>query len=84
MVADTFDAMTTNRPYQAARPPEYAVKIIKTLAQNKFDPQVVAALERVFERGDLNLRRAAVVEEPMAAAAAASDAGDISVEATRS
>jgi HD-GYP domain-containing protein (c-di-GMP phosphodiesterase class II) len=61
-VADTFDAMTTNRPYQAARPPEYAVKIIKSLAQNKFDPQVVAALERVFERGDLHLRRAAVVE----------------------
>jgi putative nucleotidyltransferase with HDIG domain len=78
-VADTFDAMTTNRPYQAARPPEYAVKIIKTLAQNKFDPKVVAALERVFERGDLNLRRAAVVDETMAAAAA-----DLPVETTHS
>jgi putative nucleotidyltransferase with HDIG domain len=83
-VADTFDAMTTNRPYQAARPPEYAVKIIKTLAQNKFDPQVVAALERVFERGDLNLRRAAVVDETMVAAAAASDSGDLPVETAHS
>ncbi|MGA2001103.1 MAG: HD domain-containing phosphohydrolase [Terriglobales bacterium] len=82
-VADTFDAMTTNRPYQAARPPEYAVKIIKSLAQNKFDPQVVAALERVFERGDLHLRRAAVVEDHVAAAAVAST-GDVSVETTRS
>ena len=81
-VADTLDAMTTNRPYQAARPPEYAVKIIKTLAQNKFDPKVVAALERVFERGDLNLRRAAVVDEPMAAAAVAP--GDLPVETTHS
>jgi len=81
-VADTFDAMTTNRPYQAARPPEYAVKIIKTLAQNKFDPKVVAALERVFERGDLNLRRAAVVDEPIAAAAVAP--GDLPVETTHS
>ena len=26
-VADTFDAITTNRPYQAAHAPEYAVKI---------------------------------------------------------
>jgi putative nucleotidyltransferase with HDIG domain len=77
-VADTFDAMTTNRPYQAAHAPEYAVKIIKTLAQNKFDPVVVAALERVFERGDLNIRRAAVVDETLAAAAA----GAISVETT--
>jgi putative nucleotidyltransferase with HDIG domain len=77
-VADAFDAMTTNRPYQAARPPEYAVKIIKSLAQNKFDPQVVAALERVFERGDLNLRRAAVVEDKVAVAAVAG-AGDVTV-----
>jgi HD-GYP domain-containing protein (c-di-GMP phosphodiesterase class II) len=82
-VADAFDAMTTNRPYQAARPPEYAVKIIKSLAENKFDPQVVAALERTFERGDLHLRRAAVVDEKLAAAAASST-GDISLEATRS
>jgi putative nucleotidyltransferase with HDIG domain len=82
-VADTFDAMTTNRPYQAARPPEYAVKIIKSLAQNKFDPQVVAALERIFERGDLHLRRAAVVEDNVAAAAAA-NTGDVSVETARS
>ncbi len=82
-VADTLDAITTNRPYQAAHPPEYAVKIIKSLAENKFDPQVVAALERVFERGDLHLRRAAGVDEKMAAAAAAS-AGDISLETTRS
>ncbi len=80
-VADAFDAITTNRPYQAARPPEYAVKIIKSLAQNKFDPQVVAALERIFERGDLHLRRAAVVEDTVAAAAAASTGG-VSVETT--
>ncbi len=82
-VADTFDAMTTNRPYQAARPPEYAVKIIKSLAQTKFDPKVVAALERVFERGDLHIRRAAVVDEK-AVAAAAGTTGPVSVETTRS
>ena len=61
MVADCFDAMTTNRPYQAAMDPEYVVRIIKSLENTKFDPRVVLALISVFERGDFRLRRAAVV-----------------------
>ena len=70
-VADTFDAMTTNRPYQAAMDPEYVVRIINSLANTKFDPKVVAALTAVFERGDLKIRRAAAVqpEAPVAAPA---------------
>jgi HD-GYP domain-containing protein (c-di-GMP phosphodiesterase class II) len=63
-VADTFDAMTTNRPYQAAHEPEYAVKIINTLGRNRLDPTVVAALTKIFERGDLRMHRAAVVKAP--------------------
>jgi putative nucleotidyltransferase with HDIG domain len=62
-VADTFDAMTTNRPYQAAHEPEYAVKIINTLARNRLDPKVVAALTKIFERGDLRMHRSATVTE---------------------
>lgn len=61
MVADCFDAMTTNRPYQAAMDPEYVVRIINSLVNTKFDPRIVAALTAVFERGDLRVRRAAVV-----------------------
>ena len=61
MVADTFDAMTTNRPYQAAMDPEYVVRIINSLANTKFDPQVVAAMTKVFESGKLKLHRAATV-----------------------
>jgi putative nucleotidyltransferase with HDIG domain len=53
MVADAFDAMTTNRPYQAAMDPEYVIRTINKLADTKFDPQVVAALTAVFERGEL-------------------------------
>lgn len=71
MVADTFDAMTTNRPYQAAMDPEYVVRIINSLANTKFDPKVVTALTSVFERGTLRLTRAAVVTEAAAAAVAA-------------
>jgi HD-GYP domain-containing protein (c-di-GMP phosphodiesterase class II) len=77
-VADTFDAMTTNRPYQAAMDPEYVIRIINSLVNTKFDPRVVAALTSVFERGALRLHRAATVSGEQAAAAAA---GSQSVEA---
>ncbi|MGH9669355.1 MAG: HD domain-containing phosphohydrolase [Terriglobales bacterium] len=66
-VADTFDAMTTNRPYQAAMDPEYVVRIINSLAATKFDPRVVAAITAVFEKGKLRLHRAAVVTAEQAA-----------------
>ncbi|PYY00591.1 MAG: hypothetical protein DMG64_16570 [Acidobacteria bacterium] len=64
MVADCFDAMTTNRPYQAAMDPEYVVRIINSLVNTKFDPRVVAALTTVFERGDFRLRRVAAAVPP--------------------
>jgi putative nucleotidyltransferase with HDIG domain len=62
-VADTFDAMTTNRPYQSAHEPEYAVKIINTLSRNRLDPKVVAALTRIFERGELRVQRAGALKQ---------------------
>jgi HD-GYP domain-containing protein (c-di-GMP phosphodiesterase class II) len=71
MVADTFDAMTTNRPYQAAMDPEYVIRIINSLAATKFDPTVVAAMTKVFETGKLRINRAAAVSGEEAAAAAA-------------
>jgi HD-GYP domain-containing protein (c-di-GMP phosphodiesterase class II) len=85
-VADTFDAMTTNRPYQAAMDPEYVVRIINSLANTKFDPRVVAALTAVFESGKLRLHRAATVsaETVAAAAAAAASAPKAIVESMKS
>jgi HD-GYP domain-containing protein (c-di-GMP phosphodiesterase class II) len=71
MVADTFDAMTTNRPYQAAMDPEYVIRIINSLAATKFDPTVVAAMTKVFETGKLRINRAATVSGEEASAAAA-------------
>src|SRR5947209_2947796 len=70
MVADTFDAMTTNRPYQAAMDPEYVIRIINSLANTKFDPHVVAAMTKVFESGKLRIHRAAAVTGEQAEAAA--------------
>jgi HD-GYP domain-containing protein (c-di-GMP phosphodiesterase class II) len=54
-VADTFDAITTNRPYQTAMDIQFAVERIHSLAISKFDPQVVAALEASIESGRLRL-----------------------------
>ena len=70
MVADTFDAMTTNRPYQAAMDPEYVIRIINSLSSTKFDPYVVAAMTKVFESGKLRIHRAATVTGEQAEAAA--------------
>ena len=76
MVADTFDAMTTNRPYQAAMDPEYVIRIINSLANTKFDPHVVAAMTKVFESGKLRIHRAAAVTGEQAEAAATANVGN--------
>jgi len=47
-VADAFDAMTTNRPYQQGKPPEVALGILKKHAGTKWDRDCVAALEAVM------------------------------------
>jgi len=54
-VADTLDAITTDRPYQAASPIEYAVDRIKSLVVSRYDPRVVAALETAIETGRIRL-----------------------------
>jgi HD-GYP domain-containing protein (c-di-GMP phosphodiesterase class II) len=56
-VADTFDALTTNRPYQQAHTPEQALQIIKSLAGKRLDPQAIKALLAVYERGDIKIQR---------------------------
>jgi HD-GYP domain-containing protein (c-di-GMP phosphodiesterase class II) len=56
-VADTFDALTTNRPYQHAHTPEQALQIIKNLAGKRLDPQAVEALLAVYERGEIKIQR---------------------------
>jgi HD-GYP domain-containing protein (c-di-GMP phosphodiesterase class II) len=68
-VADTFDAMTTNRPYQAAMDPDYVIRIITSLVQTKFDPRVVAALTSAHHKGELMVRKVATVTPPAAAVA---------------
>jgi HD-GYP domain-containing protein (c-di-GMP phosphodiesterase class II) len=60
-VADTFDAMTTNRPYQSAMDPAYVVRTINSLVNTKFDPRCVAAITAAWERGEVPVRNVATV-----------------------
>lgn len=52
-VADTFDAMTTNRPYQKAFTVEQAVAKINDFKGVSLDPDVVEAFNRAYEAGEL-------------------------------
>jgi HD-GYP domain-containing protein (c-di-GMP phosphodiesterase class II) len=56
-VADTFDALTTNRPYQQAHTPDQALQIIQNLAGKRLDPVAVAALLSVYARGEIRIQR---------------------------
>jgi HD-GYP domain-containing protein (c-di-GMP phosphodiesterase class II) len=54
-IADTFDAMTTNRPYQKAMEIGYVVEKIKSFAGTRFDPRVVDAFVSAVKRGDIQI-----------------------------
>lgn len=54
-IADTFDAMTTNRPYQKAMDLSYVVEKIKSFAGSRFDPKVVDAFVQAVKRGDIQI-----------------------------
>lgn len=55
MVADTFDAMTTKRPYQSPIAPETAVRRIQAMVNTRYDASVVAAMVAIFERNELGV-----------------------------
>ncbi|MGD2116047.1 MAG: HD domain-containing protein [Acidobacteriota bacterium] len=54
-VADTFDAITTNRPYQKAFSLDEATSIITKLTGSRFDAKVVTAFFRAYEDGEVRL-----------------------------
>jgi HD-GYP domain-containing protein (c-di-GMP phosphodiesterase class II) len=49
-VCDAYNAMTTDRPYRAARHVADALEELSRCSGTQFDPQVVAAIEGVLAR----------------------------------
>lgn len=52
-VADTFDAMTTNRPYQRAQDLESVLDKMHRMSGRRFDPRVIEALVAAVDAGDI-------------------------------
>jgi putative two-component system response regulator len=63
-VADTFHAMTSDRPYRSALAFEKAFAEILDQSGKQFDPQMVAAFERCWHRGDLARIHKSVLPDP--------------------
>jgi HAMP domain-containing protein len=58
-IADTFDALTTNRPYLKGMTPGEAMAEIQRGAGTQFEPEMVAAFVRVVEAGAIAIPQAA-------------------------
>jgi len=52
-VADTYDAMTTDRPYRKAMEKEAAIEELKRCSGTQFDKGVVEAFIQAYQRGEI-------------------------------
>lgn len=52
-VADTFDAITSDRPYRQKKMAEVAVQIIKDNSGSQFDPLIVSSFLLAYRKGKL-------------------------------
>jgi HD-GYP domain-containing protein (c-di-GMP phosphodiesterase class II) len=64
-VADTFDALTTNRPYQQAHEVHEALRIIHSLSGKRLDPIAVFALDAIYQRGEIRVHRPSLPAPPV-------------------
>ena len=64
LVADAFDAMTTDRPYRKAMPIKAAIEELRRHRGSQFDPEVVDAFLKILDRGGAHpLHGVAVADE---------------------
>ncbi len=52
-VSDTYDAMTTNRPYRKALTKEAAVRELKRCSGTQFDRKVVEAFMKAYRNREI-------------------------------
>jgi HD-GYP domain-containing protein (c-di-GMP phosphodiesterase class II) len=53
-IADTFDAMTSNRPYRKGLAVDVAVQELSNNAGTQFDPELVSVFIALLREGELN------------------------------
>lgn len=58
-VADVYDSLTSDRPYRQGMSPEDARDVIVRGSGREFDPNVVSAFEKAFEKREMELPTAA-------------------------
>ena len=59
-VADTFDAMTSDRPYRQGMDDSEAILRLKKAAGTQLDPTLVTAFLKVYDKGQIDTVRRAV------------------------
>ncbi len=52
-IADTYDAITSDRPYQPALPPKVAKERINAAAGSQFDPEIIKYFNQAFDNGKI-------------------------------
>jgi putative nucleotidyltransferase with HDIG domain len=58
-IADTFDALTSDRSYRSRMATEEALVVIQENSGAQFDPEITEAFVHLFRRGDMTLKRIA-------------------------
>lgn len=66
-VADSFDAITTSRPYHEAYTLEFAIETITRLAGSRFDAKIVTAFLHAYQRNEIRVARAGRIDHDLAA-----------------
>ena len=64
-VADTFDAMTSDRPYRKGCNTDHAINEIKRFSGTQFDPEIVNAFIKAIRRTGYDLEKFHPVKEPL-------------------
>ena len=62
LIADTFDAMTSDRPYRRSMTTERALEELERFAGSQFDPGLVSVM--VNARDDLETSRLEMARKP--------------------
>jgi HD-GYP domain-containing protein (c-di-GMP phosphodiesterase class II) len=62
-VVDTFDAMTSDRPYRKAKTFKQALDEIRDCAGTQFDPDISQLFLKTWEKGGIDRRKLKIMKK---------------------